>query len=47
MSVCLFVCSDLEPKLLEGYQPNVAWASPWTLWVTSKYFFGFSPPGGV
>ena len=47
LSVCLFVCSDLEPKLLEGFQPNLAWATPWYLWVTSKYFFlGWPPPKG-
>ncbi len=27
--VCLFVCSDLESKLLAGSQPNLAWATPW------------------
>ncbi len=41
LSVCLFVCSDLEPKLLDGFQPNLAWSTPWYLWVTSKCFFGF------
>ncbi len=47
LSVCLFVCSDLELKLLDGFHPNLAWTSPWTLWVTSKYFFfGLTPPGG-
>ncbi len=46
LSVCLFVCSDLEPKLLDGFQPNLAWTSPWTLWVTSKYFFWVDPPRG-
>ena len=48
--VCLFVCLYLEPKLQEGFQPNLAWATPWHLWVTSKYFFGLTPPppqGGV
>ena len=44
--VCLFVCSDLAPKPLDGFQPNLAWASPWTLWVTSKYFFWVDPPRG-
>ena len=51
MSVCLHarllglhVCSDLEPKLLEGFQPTLAWATPWYLKVTSKYFFGLTPP---
>ena len=44
--VCLFVCSDLEPNLLEGFQPNLAWTSPWTLWVTLKYFLWVGPPGG-
>ncbi len=47
MSVCLFVCSDLEPKRLDGFQPNLARATPWALRVTSKYFFGVDPPGGV
>ncbi len=37
------VCSDLEPKPLDGSQRNLAWTSPWTLWVTSKYFFGLTP----
>ncbi len=43
---CLFVCSDLEPKVLDGFQPNLAWSTPWALWVASKYFFGLTPPGG-
>ena len=47
LSVCLFVCSDLEPKLLDGFQPNLAWVTLRSLWVTSKYFFGLTPPGGV
>ncbi len=46
LSVCLFVCLDLEAKLLDGYQPNLAWATHWYLWVSSKYFFGLTPPGG-
>ena len=46
LSVCLFVCSDLEPKLLDGFQPNLAWSTPWYLWVTLKYFFGLTPPQG-
>ncbi len=46
LSVCLFVCSDLEPKLLDGFQPNLAWSTPWYLWVTSKYFFGLTTPRG-
>ncbi len=37
LSVCLFVCSDLEAKLLDGSQPNLAWATHWYLWVTSIY----------
>ncbi len=40
--VCLFVCSDLEARLQDGFYPNLAWA----LWETSKYFFGFIPPRG-
>ena len=47
LSVCLFVCSDLEPKELDGFQPNLAWVTLRSLWVTSKYFFGLTPPGGV
>ncbi len=48
VSVCLFVCSDLESKLLDGSQPNLAWTSPWPLWVTSKYFFWVDPlQGGI
>ncbi len=44
---CLFVCSDLETKVLDGSLPNLAWTSPWTLWVTSKYFlFWVGPPRG-
>ena len=45
LSVCLFVCSDLEHKLLDGSQPNLAWATLWYMWVTSKYlFWGVDPP---
>ncbi len=44
--VCLSVCSNLEAKLLEGFQPNLGGTSPWTLEVTSKFFFGFDFPGG-
>ncbi len=39
---CLSVCSDLEPKLLDGFQPNLAWATPWALEVTSKNCFGLT-----
>ena len=46
LSVCLFVCSDLEAKLLDGSQPNLAWATSWSMWVTSKYFFWVDPPRG-
>ncbi len=47
MFVCLFArFADLEPKLLDEFQPNLVWTSPWTLWVTSKYFFGLTPPRG-
>ncbi len=38
--------SDLEAKSLDGFQPNLAWASLWPLWVTSKYFFGLTPTRG-
>ncbi len=41
LSVYLF---GLEPKLLDGFKPNLAWATPFYLWVTSKYFFGLPPP---
>ncbi len=45
LSVCLFVCSDLAHKLLDGSQPNLAWATLWYMWVTSKYlFWGVDPP---
>ncbi len=44
MSPCLFVCSDLEPKLLDGFHPNLAWATLWSMWVTSKYFSRLTPP---
>ena len=44
--VCLSVCSNLEAKLLEGFQPNLGGTSPWTLEVTSKFFFGFDFPRG-
>ncbi len=47
-SVCLFVCLDIEPKLLEGSQPNFAWVILWYMWETSKYFFGLtSQSGGI
>ncbi len=45
-SVCLFVCLNLEAKLLDGSQPNLAWATSWYLWVSSKYFFLGNPPRG-
>ncbi len=44
LSVCLFVCSDFEPKPLDGSQPNLAWTFLWSLKVTSKYFFWVDPP---
>ncbi len=43
----MFVCSALAAKLLDGSQPNLAWTSPWTLWVISKNFFGLTPKGGT
>ncbi len=42
----MFVCSDMEAKLLDGSQPNLAWAIHWYLCVTLKYFFGLTPLGG-
>ncbi len=48
LSVCLSVCLDIEPKLLEGSQPNFAWVILWYMWETSKYFFGLtSQSGGI
>ena len=44
--VCLFVCYHLEPKLLDGSPPKLAWTSPLTLRRSSKNFFGSDPPRG-
>ncbi len=46
MFVCLFVCYHLEPKLLDGSSPKLAWTSPLTLRRSSKNFFGGDPPRG-
>ena len=43
---CLFVCYHLEPKLLDGSSPKLAWTSPLTLQRASKNFFGGDPPRG-
>ncbi len=44
---CLSVCSDLEPKPMDGSPPNLAWTFPWTLWVTSRNFFVLTHLRGV
>ncbi len=49
LSVCLSVClfdRISNPNYYMDLKPNLAWDSPWTMWVKSKCFFGLTPQGG-